>query len=158
MAHQETLNRGNGRSTGEHARGVSDLAHDLAEMAELQWRLFSLDLREGAAKAPLPVGLAIGGIWFVLATVPLLLTALAWSLIDFADMRATWAYLISVGAGAAIGGGMFLGAWLGFRRSIAPFQRSREEFARNFRWLKRTLRRRTAAETTPATSAGRRPR
>lgn len=141
MAYQATVERGDGRSDARQGRGFSDLTRDLIEIAELQSRLFALDAAEAKSRAGLPAGLLAAGIWFVLATVPLLLFALAWSLIEFAGLAATWAYLIAAGAGLVIGGGMLAGAWFGFRRSIAPFRRSREELARNVRWLKRSLRR-----------------
>lgn len=155
MAHQTTLDRGNGRGGTGPDRSVSDLAHDLAEMAELQYRLFGLDCRDATSKAGVPVALLGIGIWFVFATVPLLLFALAWSLIEFAGMPATWAYLIAAGAGALLGGLMLAGAFFGFKRSITPFRRSREEFQRNFEWFKRAVRGRTS-EPTSTYPAGRR--
>lgn len=149
MAYQTTLDRGNGRGAAGEGRSVSDLVHDLAELAELQYRLFGLDCRDASSKAGVPAALLGAGIWFVVATVPLLLFALAWSLIEFGGMRATWAFLIAAGTGALLGGLMLVGAYVGFKRSITPFRRSREELQRNFDWFQRAVRGKTS-ETDPA--------
>lgn len=120
-------------------QGVGELLHDFVSLGELQTQLLTLDARESAQKAVVPIGLLIGGIALALGAVPVLLISLAEALVLLLEWERALAYLVSGLAGAVIAGLLLYLAWRQTAAVIAVFDRSRVELAENVRWIKYAL-------------------
>ncbi len=139
MVNQTTMT--NGRSTAPATamtRSMSDLAADIATLAELQVRLFLLDAKESAKRLAVPAAMILGGGVLLLGTIPVLLLAIA-ALLVLAGLGVTASLFISFFLGAAFGTIPVVIAWSLLRSSPISFQRSREELAQNVRWIKDAL-------------------
>lgn len=119
--------------------GVGELLHDFVSLGELQTQLLTLDARESAQKAVVPIGLMIGGIALALGAVPVLLISLAEALVLLLEWERALAYLVSGLAGAVIAGILLYLAWQQTAAVVAVFDRSRVELAENIRWIKYAL-------------------
>ena len=143
MVGQETLRRGhNGpaeRPANAIRRNLSDLAHDVVTLLELQANLFKLDLRDTATRSILPAVFLVGGVFLLIACLTVGLAAFSYILVE----QAGWSLAASFGLGALVGlllGGLLLFAgWLRLRKGLDTVSRSREEFARNLSWFKQVL-------------------
>lgn len=140
MVGQATMN---GRQTGTRqvTRNVSELAHDVITLAELQAQLLACDLRDGKSRAIGPIVSMAAGLILALGTMPVLLMGIGWLLVNHAGWSEGAALLVAGGGGLVVSGGL---AWFGWRRlkaALAIIARSRNELAENIRWLKGTLKR-----------------
>jgi cytochrome bd-type quinol oxidase subunit 1 len=131
------------------AGSVSELTHDVIELSELQAKLLVLDIKRSSRRTRSCLILAVVGICFLLGTIPVALAALAQLLVEQLDWTQSAAFGVAalVGLGlAAIAAGI---AWGILKSGLISLERSREEFARNFDWLKSTLKNRgqSAADT-----------
>lgn len=118
---------------------LSEFVNDCTTLGELQVKLALLDARESAARAALPIGLAIAGAVLALACLPVLLLAIGQLVVQYTDLSAGWAYLIVAVLGLIIGGLLALLFGLRLGPAFTSFQRSREEFTRNLAWIKTVL-------------------
>lgn len=136
------------RSPSQAVRhGLSDLAHDVMTLAELQIRLMKVDLNEGVSRLVAPLIMGIAGIAALLASLPVLLLALSAVLQEFAGISASLSLLLASGIGFALAAllvGMSIAA---FRRSFPMLERSRTELNYNLEWMKHMLSRHR--QTTP---------
>ncbi len=128
------------RSPSQVVRGgVSDLAHDCMTLAELQVKLMKVDLKEGLSRLVAPLLMGIAGITALLASLPVLLLAIAALLQELAGMSSGVSLLLASGIGlvlAALLGGWALSA---VRRSFPMMERSRTEMTYNLEWMKHIL-------------------
>lgn len=137
MVDQATVNRGS--PPRRVRRNLSELAHDVVTLVELQVQLLAVDLRDARKSAGLAIGQLAAAICLGLGAVPLLLFAVAHVLIEYAQCPAAAAYA-AVGVVAAVVAGLLL--WTGSRqsaRALGTIQRSRAEFEETLRWLKGSL-------------------
>jgi uncharacterized membrane protein YqjE len=133
----------NGRQTGKTpnvAASVSELTSNVIELTELQAQLLALDMKQSAQKARASLILAVTGVCVLLGTIPIILFALAYVLIE----QAGWSNAAGLGFAALVGlviAGVVLGvAWALIRKGLVNIERSREELRRNVAWLKSSLR------------------
>lgn len=146
MLDQETVNR-NGNEQKPAAgvqRNLAGLAHDFAELTELQAKLLVADTSEAWSGSKRSIAILIGGIILAVSSVPIFLIGVAWGIAESTDVSRSIAFLCT---------GLFLGVlpaagliWLAMRALQADVKilgRSMEEFNRNLRWLKRALKRQT---------------
>lgn len=120
-------------------RNVSDLAHDIVELSELQAALLKVDLGEWSRQLIVPLIFVCGSVIAVLGSFPLLLAALAFAFVDFAGWSLAVAFLTSGLIALVLGGAGVAMGWWKLRHSITVFRRSQEEFNHNVRWLKQVL-------------------
>jgi hypothetical protein len=134
----------NGRAAGDEpnvAAGVSSLAHDAIELAELQTQLLVLDVKAATAEARASMIFIVVAACLLLGCIPVALFALAEFFVAYFD----WSRAASLAVAALIGvvssAGAAAAAWSRFRIGLDSLKRSREEFSRNLAWIKSNLRR-----------------
>jgi hypothetical protein len=139
MVDQATMNNGrNATPAAAMTRNMSDLTSDIASLAELQTRLFLLDVKESMTRIATPIVLAVIGGALLLGSLPVLLLAIAASLILLGIGLAT-ALFIAFLIGTVLGTIALAIARSRLRNAFVAFQRSREELAQNIRWIKGAL-------------------
>lgn len=141
MDGQATVTISNGKAGAPATvivRNLGDCARDVVELAELQARLLSLDLKQSVKRAVPPVILAVAALIFLLASFPVALAAVGYALVELADWSYTAAFFAAAGIGLLLAVAMALAAWVLVRR-ITGFERSRAELAANLVWLKDVL-------------------
>jgi uncharacterized membrane protein YqjE len=136
---------GNGRHRTQMpdvAGSVSGLTHDVIELAELQARLLSLDLKRSSQKTRTCLILAVIGVCLLLASIPVALLALAELLVEQLDWSRSAALGVATLAGLLLSA-IFAGvAYSIVRSGLVSLDRSRDEFNRNVAWIKSTLKNR----------------
>lgn len=130
------------------ATSFGDLAHDVIELTELQAELLAMDVRDTSRSVRLGVVLGAAGIVLFLGSVPVLLAALAYLLIE----QRGWSHAAGFGAATLVGlllsGGVLGAAWWRLRTSVVTLHRSRDELRRNISWVKSSLRNRAQPNPT----------
>lgn len=122
------------------ARNMADLGHDVTTLAELQAQLLMADSRAAVRRVTGPTVIAAGAAVLALASVPILLMAIAFAF-EAGTGWPTWAcFLLTAAIFLTLSGLLLLVAYFGLRRSLDPFERSRTELQQNVRWLKTALR------------------
>lgn len=122
---------------------ISDVAHDVTRLMELQGQLLLVDVSEVQQKLKLPLAMIAGGAICLLCSLPLLLVAAAQGLM-VAGLPSWAAYLV-VGIVGIAGGA--LSAWKGssaIKTAGMVLDRSKVEFTKNLNWFKQILRQRSA--------------
>jgi len=142
MADQASVNqsRGNGNGGGESVVGsIAGFGTDVANLADLQLKLATLDFNEATAKATLPLSLLVGGLVVLLGSVPVAIAGAALLIasalgISLGLTLLLTAIVVMIAAGASV-------AFAGLRltRSFEVFRRSREELVRNISWIRTVL-------------------
>jgi len=123
-----------------HSAGnIADLLHDVLTLAELQWRLFVVDLRRAGWLVGLKFAALTFGIVLAVSCIPLALVTVALSLVEFAGWGYTRAFgatlLLALVVAVAIIG---VSIWR-FGTMSDLFQRSLAEGIKNIRWLEEKL-------------------
>ena len=130
------------------ARDVSQVAHDVVELAELQAAMARIELQGWWKQFILPVALSLVAALFAACCVLLLLVSAALQLAESAELSIPLSLLI-VGVGTAIlAGGLVAGAYAILKKVHGPLQQSKQEFTRNLRWIKTALKSSTRAAAT----------
>lgn len=138
MVDQTTMN-GRGRAA-RLGRNVSDYAHDVVTLAELQLRLLAVDLRDGSRAAGPAGALIVAGFLAALGSIPLLFVAFALALAEFAGWPYSVGFAVSAAAGMVAGGAA---AYFGWKKLLAAGKnlgRSKAEFVQTLKWIKESLR------------------
>ncbi len=146
MARQTQMNRnGKGQSAIRGvARSAAGLWHHLMTLAELQGRLFVIEVREALVGVRTPMALvAVSG---VLAISAILLSpiCLALALVELTGISPALAFAIVVLSSLLVSGGMLYAAFRRFR-TAAALPRSWLEWRLNWNWLKSTLEKQSPA-------------
>lgn len=115
---------------------ISSFFHDLFTLAGLQWELLMEDGREAAKSGLLMIGIAIGGVVFVLCAIPVALLGIA-HLVSLAGMPLAYALLLVAVLSGALGVATAIYAGRRIHGSLDVFRRSQTEFQRNVAWLKK---------------------
>lgn len=142
MAGQETLRRHNGpvgRPAKVIRRNLSDLAHDVVTLLELQASLFKLDVKDTAVRAILPAVVLAGGLFMLIACLTVGLVAMGYLLVEQGGLSFAVSFGMAGLTGAILGGVLLAAGWLRLRQGFQTVSRSREEFARNLNWFKQVL-------------------
>ena len=138
MVDQTTMN---GRSRAARlGRNVSDYAHDVVTLAELQLRLLSVDVRDGARAAGPAGALIVAGSLAALGSIALLFVAMALALAELTGWPHSVSFAISAVVGLAAGGIL---AYLGWKKLVSAGKtlgRSKAEFVETLKWIKESLR------------------
>lgn len=118
----------------------SDLAHDVIELAELQSKLFALDIKSTTAKTRTSLLLSVTGVCLLLGSIPVALYALAELFVEQFGWSQSAGFAVAALIGLALSGCFLAAAWQRFRTGMNIMQRSREELTRNIAWIKSSLR------------------
>jgi len=138
MVDQATVTNGKANpesATQEVARGVGELGADILQLVELQGQLVKADLAIAFGKIVRPLLCIAISMLFVIASVPLVLVALAEAIVQFAELDRMWAYLI-VGGVTLVAAGISILLTINGLKHFTAFETSRAELANNLRYLK----------------------
>jgi uncharacterized membrane protein YqjE len=141
----------NGRSRNDEpgvAPSVSELTHDVIELAELQAQLFALDVKNTSAKTKTSLLLAVVGVCVLLGSIPVALFALAELLHEQLEWSAAASFGVATLVGVLVSACILAAAWVKFKTGLDTLRRSREELSRNIAWVKSSLRSRGRANPT----------
>lgn len=136
-----TNHNGHNGSTpaGQMMKSMGELTHDVVTLAELQYDLLKTDVRDSLQRLITPI-IAIGAALLLLAACfPIALACLAVVLIELVGLQAWLSVLIATITGLVFAGAMAWYAKIKVQDSFVAFNRSRSEFNRNIKWLKRVL-------------------
>jgi hypothetical protein len=123
------------------ARGTAGFLHDVATLAELQGKLFTVDLQQGVSKLVTPIVVMVLGIVVALGCVPIALMTLAHAIDELTPLTLWPSYLISLIVGLLMSALLALPAYARLKSGINIFDRSLAECRRNTQWAKDTLKR-----------------
>ena len=121
------------------SHGLSQLGSDVMTLMELQAELLKVDLREWFRSCVGALLLLAVALTVSLASLPVLMFSLAYTLNDVADISMPLALLIAGGAGLLIAVISTLVALRLMKRDASILSRSAAELRRNVRWLKAVL-------------------
>jgi hypothetical protein len=141
MAHQTSVNSGNGRAEAPAtviAQNLGDCARDVVELGDLQIRLLQADLKQSMRQAILPAVSCALALAFGMACFPVLLMAIAYLFVELAQWSFAASFFAATGIGLLIAGLLGAVAWWAVRR-ITGLERSKKELTENVRWLKEAL-------------------
>ncbi|MEO8495753.1 MAG: phage holin family protein [Planctomycetota bacterium] len=120
------------------ARNVGGFAHDLLALSELQAELLKADTKECVERLIMPIVLLAGAAVLAIGCVPVALAALAFGLVT-AGLSNWLAFLLAAAAGVGLATLVGFVGWRKLCKSPVVFERSKDEFSSNFRWVKRVL-------------------
>jgi hypothetical protein len=147
---------GNAKSpTRVVAQNMSELAHDVVTLIELQTQLVKEELSGWTRSMVTPLVLLVIGVVLGLSCLPIALLCLAHVLVEFAGLSQATSLLITVLIGYLVAVAVAALGVYRLRRSLHPLQRSREEFTRNISWIKRVLKHKQNPATTSSGSPNR---
>lgn len=141
----------NGRvpaKTPNVAQSVSDLAHNVIELTELQTQLLMLDIKKSSQRTRTCLVWCAVGICLLLGSIPVALFALAELLAEQLEWSHAAAFAVAALVGLALAAVAAGAAWSYVKKGVVSAERSREEFSRNIAWLKSTLRNRGEPHST----------
>ena len=144
MVPQTKINESNGvpqSASKGLARDVSEFAHDVLTLAELQAELFVADVQECRQRTQVPGLVLICGLALGLACFPIALAALALLLIQVLGTSYAAGFLLAALVGAVLSALVSVVGWLQVRRHVAVLGRSQQELVRNLQWIKKVLER-----------------
>jgi uncharacterized membrane protein YqjE len=132
--HEESASRTAGRS-------MAQILHDAIALAELQFRLVSLDFRR--AQAGLIGPAIVLGLGFVIAAcvVPIALIGIALLIETYGHTSLLAAFWWTTLAAIIVSLALCAAAVAWFRKGARLFEASKTEWSENIRWLKEVLRR-----------------
>lgn len=115
--------------------GISELAHDVVTLAELQLKLMRLDVQESARRMVGPiVGLVVAGV-VAMGCVPVLLMGLAYGLAETTTLSLAGGALVAGVIGLLLAGLSAYLAWRRLRCCSVQLDRSRKELTQNVNWI-----------------------
>lgn len=142
MFRQTTLNSKHEEqkeSAAELGPGVGELVHDLIELIELQFQLLAVDLKEGRARAFMPVFLGGMAMMLFLGALPVLLFGAGWLLAISTELSMPTAFAVVGCITLVLSALLTVTAYYQLAHIMQIFQRSQRELNSNLRWIKRTL-------------------
>jgi amino acid transporter len=118
---------------------IAGFAGDVANLAELQAKLASHDLKDSISRATIPTGIMIVGGILALGAIPVLLIGVGELLGPILGLSHGGAMIAVAVLAIVLAAIMCVLALPAIKRSFASFQRSREELVRNLAWIKTVL-------------------
>jgi len=134
-----------GRTGGENGRsdtvvgGLAEFVNDVSGLAELQWKLASLDLGEAKQHALVPLGLAVGGAAVLAGCIPVAVAGAALLIASATGLSIALSLLLTAAAVMVVAGFVAVYAARRLGRSLEIFRRSQEELQRNISWIRTVL-------------------
>lgn len=138
MAHQTQMNtNGSDEHTARDvARSAADLWHHILTLSELQIRLVAVELGAIIGPARIPFCVLATGCVLALASLPVVLVSLALVLMETTDLTPAGAFAVTSVLAVSLAGALIIVGWHQLRRKATGFPRSRQEWKRNWSWLK----------------------
>jgi hypothetical protein len=155
----ETKMNTNGRVRDDEpnvATSFAGLAHDVIELSELQAQLLVHDVKNTAQKTRTSLILGVIGVCVLLGSVPVLLVTIGELIVELSGWSRSAGMAIATLIGIIVSGLLLAAAWNRLSVGLSSMQRSRDEFNRNIKWIKTSLRSQPAPASElkrPATSA-----
>jgi uncharacterized membrane protein YqjE len=118
---------------------IGGFAHDVLTLTELQSKLFVTEVQEQGRRSVLPTTVLFLGIMVGMACGPIALVAFALMLMQSMELSYASAFAITAIAGATLSSLISITGWKLFRSRVSLPSRSREELARNLKWMKNAL-------------------
>jgi uncharacterized membrane protein YqjE len=122
------------------ATSMSELTHDVIELAELQAQLFALDVKSTTQTTRTSLILAVVGICLLLGSIPISLMAIAYIFIDQLEWSHAAGLAVAMLIGLAISGGFLAAGYVKITKGMSAMKRSRHELSRNIAFIKSSLR------------------
>jgi len=132
------------------ATSMSELTHDVIELAELQTQLFALDVKSTTRKTRTSLILAVVGICLLLGSIPIGLMAIAYMFIERLAWSQAAGLAVAMLIGLVLSGGFLAAGYAQITKGMGAMKRSRDELSRNIAWIKSNLR--SQRHTHPAES------
>ncbi len=139
MAHQASVN---GRHESHHGSGANDpgdVVGDIATLVELQVRLASLECRENARAAAVPLVAVAAGVVLSAGAVPVALLGIARLLAVRLGIDQGWSMLLAAAATIVVAALALAVSSARLSGCFPGFHRSREELRRNVAWIRALL-------------------
>src|SRR5688572_6887891 len=121
------------------ARDVSQVAHDVVELAELQAALARTELQGWWKQFIMPVVLLLIGAVVAASCILLLMASAALQLSEVAELSVPLSLLLVAVAGIVLTLALSGAAYLLIKKTRGPLQQSKQELTRNLRWIKTAL-------------------
>jgi len=131
--------KGNGTPEGRVVGGIAEFGNDIATLAELQFKLTLIDLKECVQRAMVPLGLAAVGLFLILGALPVALLGVATLVAVALKIGTGWAMLLTGGVVLVLAGVVVVVSALRLVPSFSSFRRSYEELTRNMAWIRTVL-------------------
>lgn len=142
MAHQTSVSSRatslGGNTASSQRSGIGGVIHDVSELAELQYHLLRLDLRQAIGAIAAPTAMVMVAMVGLLSCMTVFLLGLARLIDAFVIVPDGVIELIVGGLGIIVAA--IIAAWTArrYRRAARAFQRSETELLRNLAWLRET--------------------
>jgi len=125
-----------GAGTGS---GLAEFLSGVVTLSELQASLASLNLKEAAREATVPIGLIVLSLTVLASGVTVALIGSALLLASALKIHQGWAMILTAGLATALAGLAAVCGVLRLRSAFERFRPSREELRRNLSWLRAVL-------------------
>jgi len=129
----------NGSPEGQLVGGIAGFGNDIATLAELQTKLFMIDLRTCLSQVLLPLALIGAGLVFLLGAIPVALMGVATLLAAALNIGTGAAMLLTGAVVLVLSIVVIVLAGLRIGPSLSSFRQSNEELARNVAWVRTVL-------------------
>jgi hypothetical protein len=138
----DSTSASNGNTTGPGAvvTNVAEFGENLLSLAELQFRLTVLELKQDVRAAKVSAPVILGGAVLGIASLPIVLAGIAELLVSELGMKRGFALLGVAVVALVIAGSSIAIAAIRLRRSVVGFPLTAEEFTRNLNWIRTILR------------------
>lgn len=139
-----TAERPAGSPVDTMSRNLGDFAADLISLAELQWELLKVDVRDSVRGGLIPVFLAVACLPLLLAALPVFLAGISLLLIRRGGLSDDVAFLLTAGGVIFIVAAVVTVAVTRLREPWIKLSRSRQELHQNVLWIKNALKQTSA--------------
>lgn len=124
------------------SKNIGEFVGDVISLGEMQAQLLAIDAKEAASKSVVPFLCGLGGLALAFGSVPVLLLAIGWCLIDRAGFPTDLAFLTSSAIGILVAAGLAVFAWQRLKETVPIATRSSDDMSQNLRWIKHALQKR----------------
>jgi len=128
----------NGRSESV-VGGLAEFVNDVSGLAELQFKLASLDLKEATRQAAVPMAIALAGAAVLAGSIPVVIAGTALLIAAALGTSLAPSLLFTALAFLVVAGAVTAYAARKLIRSLEAFRRSEEELQRNLSWIRTVL-------------------